>query len=349
MTGMTKFTRREFLKLAALSVTSIYIPPFINSRRPTRNHHRILQLPPASLGRIASGRWQAVRQEPDPYSELLGYKKYNEIIKLYSEVKGKAPWQSNNTWYRTGDGFIHSSYVQPVENHPQSKVVKYVQKPGFWGEISVPIAEARRKPESDYVSRNLYYGTIYRAVDAVKDKNGDWWYLLHEGLAHSADLYVRSETLQRLSPQDLAPISPGRPDKWIQVDRGEQTLTCFEGKRAVYHTPVATGIMRKETITPLGTYHVIIKRHTRHMVGGAGTPDEYNLPGIAFPVYFTWSGIAIHGTYWHNDFGRPKSHGCINVRSQDAKWIFRWVEPATPYDTYSQEIEPATGTRVEVI
>jgi lipoprotein-anchoring transpeptidase ErfK/SrfK len=58
--------------------------------------------------------------------------------------------------------------------------------------------------------------------------------------------------------------------------------------------------------------------------------------------------VAIHGTFWHNDYGRRHSHGCINVPSSAAKWIFRWVEPQTPYHEWTQRIEPGTGTRVVV-
>ncbi len=345
---MTKFTRREFLKLSTLSLVSFFVPPGLTSVIvPIGSRDDLMQSPPAALGRITSWR-QSVRRNPTPTAELQAYRKYNEIIPLYSAVEGEAPWRSNPIWYRTRDGFIHSGYVQPVKNQPQSEVLKSVPEPGFWGEISVPIAEARRQPASAYISRHLYYGTIYRVIDTVADESGNWWYRLQEGLSRSPNLYVRCATLRRLSPHDLAPISPGRVDKWIQINRGKQTLICFEGRREVYHTSVATGMLTLETITPRGSYRVIIKRHTRHMVGGEGA-DEYDLPGVAFPVYFTGSGIAIHGTYWHNDFGRPKSHGCINVRNQDAKWIFRWVEPVTPYDTYSQDVEPGAGTRVEVV
>ena len=84
------------------------------------------------------------------------------------------------------------------------------------------------------------------------------------------------------------------------------------------------------------------------MQGGEGS-EEYDLPGVAFPVYFTWSGVAIHGTYWHNDYGRRHSHGCINVTNQAARWVFRWADPVAPYDAYTQKAEPDTGTPVVVI
>ena len=68
------------------------------------------------------------------------------------------------------------------------------------------------------------------------------------------------------------------------------------------------------------------------MTGGEGS-DYYDLPGVPFPTFITWTGVAIHGTYWHNDYGRPRSHGCINVTPAVALWFWRWTMPAAPYDS----------------
>jgi lipoprotein-anchoring transpeptidase ErfK/SrfK len=121
----------------------------------------------------------------------------------------------------------------------------------------------------------------------------------------------------------------------------------LEGDSVVFHTRVSTG--NPNTPTPLGEFRVLYKRHARRMTV-TDIPSPYDLPGVAFPTYFTWSGVAIHGTYWHNDYGRVHSSGCINVTAEDAQWIFRWVEPVAPYEVYTQRAEPAiTGTRVLVV
>jgi lipoprotein-anchoring transpeptidase ErfK/SrfK len=93
---------------------------------------------------------------------------------------------------------------------------------------------------------------------------------------------------------------------------------------------------------------VLYQRHTQRMIGGSGD-DRYDLPGIAFPVYFTWSGVAIHGTYWHNDYGRRHSHGCVNVTNEAAQWVFRWTDPPVPYDQHTLMSSPSEGTRVVVV
>jgi hypothetical protein len=79
------------------------------------------------------------------------------------------------------------------------------------------------------------------------------------------------------------------------------------------------------------------------MVGGVGRPDFFDLPGVPFCTYFTGSGVAIHGTYWHNDFGHPRSHGCVNVLAEEAQWVYRWSHPPAPYnDTVLEVIDGGT-------
>ena len=67
------------------------------------------------------------------------------------------------------------------------------------------------------------------------------------------------------------------------------------------------------------------------MAGGTNAAG-YDLPGISWTSLFVGDGVAIHSTFWHNDYGTPRSHGCINCRPEDAKWIFRWTEPPVVYD-----------------
>jgi len=301
---------------------------------------------PTSLGRIILWR-DAVREAPSPAATWVAWRTFNEIIPLYGAVVGAAPWPTNPVWYRTHEGYIHSGYVQPVENQPQTEVIEEVSPPGFWAEVSVPIAEARWQPTSPYVARRLYYETVYRVTGAMQAEDGSWWYQLHEGLVWGpGGPYVPAWSLRRITREDLAPISPARPNKWMQINIEEQSLTCFEGYRPVFHTPAATGLWN--TSTPLGEFRVLYKRYTRRMIGGEGA-NHYDLPGIPFPVYFAPNGVAIHGTYWHNDYGRRHSHGCVNVPSQAARWIFRWVHPPISYNKYTQFSGADNGTRVVVI
>lgn len=334
-------TRREFLKLGGASLAVLALPS-----GPLFANALASEAPPASLGRIATWWRQNVCQEAAPDADVVTTKGRDEIIPLYAAVVGEAPWPSNPIWYQTEEGYIHSGYVQPVENRPQGVIVADMGDSGFWAQVCVPIAEARWSPSSPYVAHKLYYGTVYRVVGATIDDDGNWWYQLREGIAWSPGPYVPAWSVRRIPPDQLAPISPGRPDKWMRINLTDQVLTCFEREAAVFKTRISSGVGGLGT--PLGDHRVLYQRHTQRMIGGSGD-DRYDLPGIAFPVYFTQSGVAIHGTYWHNDYGRRHSHGCVNVTNEAAQWIFRWTDPPVPYDQHTLMSSSGEGTRIVVV
>jgi lipoprotein-anchoring transpeptidase ErfK/SrfK len=333
--------RREFIISAGAALFGVRFPFDNLTCSPYTS-----EAPPTSWGRIATWWRQAVRTAPDPDAEWVAWKRRDDVIPLYAALEGVAPWPTNSIWYQTEGGYIHSGYVQPVEDAPHSAIETEVLEPGFWGQVCVPITKAYWRVTSARPSYKLYYGTVYRVVDAVADEAGQWWYQLKEGLTYAPGPYVPAHTIRRIPPAEVAPISPGRDDKWIEINIDEQTLTCLEGEQAVFHTRIASGL--PATATPRGEFTVLYKRHTQRMIGG-GEDDYYDLPGIAFPVYFTWSGVAIHGTYWHNDYGRRHSHGCVNVTHQAAQWIFRWVDPIATYGAFRINAEDNAGTRVVVV
>lgn len=344
--------RRAFLKLAAAAALPLVMP--VGSLRKVVRaaaqspcpEEAAEALPPAPLGRITTWSQQAVRATPTLDGEWLATKRRDDVISLYAAVEGEAPWPTNNVWYRTDEGYIHSGYVQPVRDEPQA-VVRTVAEPGFWAQVARPWTEARWSVTSPYVAAKLYYETVYRVVAMVMDESGVAWYQLKEGYTPwRPSVFVPASSLRPLPRREVAPLSPGVPDKVIEIDLAAQTVTCAEGSRVVFSTPTATG--RWQTPTPSGEFSVLYKRHTRRM-NVQDIADPYDLPGVAFPVYFTWSGVAIHGTYWHNDYGRVHSHGCVNVTAEAARWIFRWVDPVISYEAYTQEASAeVTGTRVVV-
>jgi hypothetical protein len=84
------------------------------------------------------------------------------------------------------------------------------------------------------------------------------------------------------------------------------------------------------------------------MAGGTNLAG-WMIPGIGWVTFFLGSGIAIHSTFWHNNFGEPSSHGCVNASPEDAKWIFRWASPVTPYQEGDITVSGTIGTPVKVI
>ena len=328
--------RRDFLKLSSVAVIGLALPRYRGLEQ--------VSPPPTSLGRIATWR-QAVRTEPKTNGALVVNKVYDDIIPLTGQVLGDAPWPSNPIWYQTAGGYIHSGFVQLVEDQPSGGPAPIVP-PGIWVQVSIPIAEARLKPGAPYVSRKIYYGTVYRAVDTAQDDAGQWWYRLQDGITYSPGPYVLASSLRYLSPAALAPISSDAADKKMVVNLVKQELTCFEGDTPIFSTRTATGYTPH--YTPRGEYELLRKSHTSYMIGGVGA-DHYDLPGVAFPSYFTASGIAVHGTYWHNDYGRPRSHGCVNVSNTAAEFVFRWSTPAVPYYQVQIVVKRGEGTKVVVV
>lgn len=118
-------------------------------------------------------------------------------------------------------------------------------------------------------------------------------------------------------------------EKWIEVDLSDMKLFAWEGNRKVYEFSVSTG--RPGYKTPPGEYRVWRKvRSQRYKGGTPGTSSYYNLPNVPYSLFF-YKGYAIHGAYWHNDFGiKNRSSGCVNLHPENAKLIYEWAGPVMP-------------------
>lgn len=115
--------------------------------------------------------------------------------------------------------------------------------------------------------------------------------------------------------------------KWIEVDLSDQTLRAWQGDRLFLETLVSTG---KWGRTPTGEFQIWSKfKYTKMSGGNKGKGTYYYLPNVPYTMYFK-GGFGIHGTYWHNNFGHPMSHGCINMPTPMAKQLFYWATPELP-------------------
>jgi lipoprotein-anchoring transpeptidase ErfK/SrfK len=109
--------------------------------------------------------------------------------------------------------------------------------------------------------------------------------------------------------------------RWIDVDLSSQTARAYQGTKMLRRFIVSTGRARTPTVT--GKYHIYVKHRYTHMSG-----PGYHLEDVPFTMYF-YKGYGLHGTYWHNNFGRPMSHGCVNLRTEDAEWLFAFASVGT--------------------
>ena len=110
--------------------------------------------------------------------------------------------------------------------------------------------------------------------------------------------------------------------RWIQVDLSEQRLITWQGNKPVFGVIVSTG--KKSTPTPTGVFNIYTKLVKTRMKG-----EDYDIPNVPHTMYYQ-GGYGIHGAFWHNNFGIPVSHGCVNVAPNHAKKIFNWASVGTP-------------------
>lgn len=143
----------------------------------------------------------------------------------------------------------------------------------------------------------------------------------------------------------LSAVSP--EEKWIEVNLTNQQLLAHEGDRVVYLFPISSG--KRWTPTVTGEFRVWIKLKYAKMSGGSRElGNYYYLPNVPFIMYF-YKGYGIHGTYWHDNFGHPMSHGCVNLRTPDAEKLFYWADPSVEPSGWAVRPTPANpGTRVVI-
>lgn len=122
-------------------------------------------------------------------------------------------------------------------------------------------------------------------------------------------------------------------ERWIEIDLSEQKLRAWEGNSLFLETPVSSGL--PWTPTPTGEFRIWIKLRATKMEGGEGK-YYYYLPNVPYVMYFSnsqvsgYKGYGLHGTYWHNDFGTQRSHGCVNLPTSIAERLFYWTSPPIP-------------------
>ncbi|MDF1500986.1 MAG: L,D-transpeptidase [Anaerolineales bacterium] len=338
-----RIQRRSFLQMMGLSVSALAIKP----------------PPPYAVNDLGIGRvsetYINLYREPSFKAPILTTLGRDSLLPLQDRIRADEGPVHNPVWFQIPDGFVHSGNIQTVAWKPQKPRMD-VPETGSIFEVSVPYTRTFRNPDpgSDPLYR-LYYQATAWVVGVEKGSDGRWWYCLLDDLLN-VKYYARAEHLRRVEPEELTPISPDVPtrDKYIDVNLAQQELLAFERNKLVFRTRISSGIpdsRPKEngipTATPRGQFYVDKKMPLRHMGNGRLTAnlEAYELPGVPWVSYFHMTGVAFHGTYWHTDYGRPRSHGCINMRPEEAKWLFRWTQPVVEADV---KLEWGYGTPVYV-
>jgi hypothetical protein len=148
--------------------------------------------------------------------------------------------------------------------------------------------------------------------------------------------WIVADGMRMLMPRDSFPSFATGDRKWLDISINQQSLVAYRGRTPVYATLVSTGRggladPEKSQATVRGTFMVYQKDVSSTMDGEEDRSDGYALQDVPFVQYFH-KGYALHGTYWHDEFGKLRSHGCVNLSPRDAAWLFEWTDPNVPSD-----------------
>jgi hypothetical protein len=333
-----QLTRRDFLKLTASGALAFALKDL--------RLDRALAAPMLTHGRMTiSG--VPLYDAPTFKASKIHHFRADQVVEINAvEENGENGNPFNGVWYQIDNGFTYSGWVQPVQTNYQKPDFN-IPSAGRVGEVTVPFSDTKRDPFV-HARRGyrIYYGSTHwvkRVVVTRAEKS--IWYQIYD--FHLREFrYVPYHDMRLVGDDELTLLSPDVPDeeKRIHLDLESQMVTAFEGERLVFSERCSSGAAGTET--PKGNFRTYHKGPSVHMTNqGDAVENIYNLPGVPWCTFFTGRGHAFHGAYWHNDYGRPRSHGCVNLTSDAAKFLYRWSSPHVPPDA-DYIHRPGEGTQI---
>ncbi len=347
---MSKISRRDFLKIGGSALGGLAIFPAASP---------LNEFADGKIVRVATTH-VSVYSQPTDESLIVGQVTRDQLLNVYEEVNSGTPGY-NPVWYRVWGGYVHRARMQKVE-FIYNPIASQIRENGQLAEVTVPYTQALRQIGKEWQAiYRLYYTSVHWVTGVFEGPDGAPWYTLLDELLE-IKYSVPAQHLRLIPDEELAPISPAVPleQKRIVVEIPIQKLTCFEADQAVFSTSISSGRLNSQpgpngipTRTPAGDFRILVKMPSKHMGQGnlSGDIEAYVLPGVAWTSFFTTQGHAFHSAYWHDNFGVPMSSGCINMRPEEAKWLFRWSQPVSAV----ADIDPKTldrkgyGTAVQII
>jgi hypothetical protein len=345
-------SRRDFLKLGGLAVGSLAFD---------RVFPRQSDQDQGLLARVATKQVD-VRARPNDEAAIVGNRFRDQLVHIYEELHPPdAPEFYNTLWYRVWGGYLHSAHMQVVSTR-LNEPVNYLQDGGQLFEVTVPYTTAYQysiwEGWHPWRGSRLYYSSTHWVTGIDAGPEGRAWYRITSELSKMEHYFVPAEHLRLIPPEEYAPISPhvAADKKHVEVSLNEQIVRAFEYDEQVFSARISSGIPNNRlpedelpTGTPEGKFRIYAKQPSKHMGGIAGGQEVednggFSLPGVPWTCFFASpGGYAFHGTYWHDNFGLQMSHGCVNMRNEDAKWLFRWSTPLYEHDIEAPSDWELTG------
>lgn len=228
-------------------------------------------------------------------------------VTIYEEQQA-----GGENWYRIGaDRWVAARYVRITESRSvgESRIAGSIALPFGW--VVPDKLDVRSK--AGLGSGSILVGQLghYDVVPVLETAtiSGAAWHRI------GPDRWVEARQIG-VARRKARPASIGASALWVAVNLSQQTVVCYEGDTAVYAALAATGLPGTPTVQG-------IFRTWRRLDTGKMSGPGYYIEDVTWTCYF-YSGYALHTAYWHDKFGRPRSHGCVNLSPYDAWWIYRW-------------------------
>ena len=278
----------------------------------------------------------------DPNSALMRRLVRGFVVSLDRDFRAG---QYGRRYYRTiNNGFVPYAAIGPVSG------------PGFRGtrldDLSqLPIGWVLGRNEAFYTRTDDGRARRGRPVDfqhrlqivGEEELGGTRYFVAADGRLY------REQDVRRVAPR-ARPRGVGENEKWIEVNLADQYVIAYEGDRPVYVTLTSTGRPdhpddpSANYLTPTGLFRVRAKHLAATMDGDTAVDGPYSIDDVPWVMYFELA-YAVHGAFWHERFGFPRSHGCVNLSPLDAQWVFNWSDPQLPegwHGAYPTEDSPGT-------
>lgn len=276
--------------------------------------------------------------------EVPGEVSMPDVVRLamrrgfFVSVDGEERDEAGESYYRTVRGsYVPSRAVRSNEPPTHRGVV-------LGGRWQLPIAFVYRsgaqklRPVRGNRFRNAgrYHRHTPIIVSGIIERGRRRWVRAHDGFAVNRRAVRLAERRER-------PDGVGDGERWIHVSLAEQTLVAYEGDEPVFATSVSTG--REGFETPTGFYRIQSKHVSTTMDDLQSEDEAYLIEDVPWTMYFE-GNYALHAAFWHNGFGRVRSHGCVNLAPADARWVFQWAGPELPesfHGVFSRGRRDGTG------
>lgn len=179
-----------------------------------------------------------------------------------------------------------------------------------------------------FQAQHILFGSSDNGVDKVSDSYNE---TANRAEFHGRAIEMPNYLTSRRDENTVLGDESNGEQKVIKIDLSQQRLYAYEGDRLIYSFLISSGKWGK---TPTGEFEIWGKfRYTKMEGGSKALRTYYYLPNVPYVMFFAndqiakSKGFSIHGTYWHNNFGVPMSHGCVNMKTEEVAQLYQWAQP----------------------